>query len=210
MIRRTLFKNAIIVGSGAMLASKLMAQTPPQPEGPFYPVVDQIDKDADLIRVEGQKDIAKGEIVIVRGVVHDQNQKPIKNAKVEIWQACHSGRYDHPSDPNTSAPMDKNFQYWGVANTNEFGEYAFRTIRPGSYPAGDGWVRPPHIHFKIAAWGYHELITQMYFADETLNTTDLLLQKLNKKDQEKLVIRFYTQENSKHPVGHFNIEIDKI
>lgn len=210
MNRRSLLKNSAAAFSGVLLTSKvLQAKTPAQPEGPFYPVVDQIDKDADLIRVDGKSQIAAGKIVIVSGRVIDQNNQPVTNARVEIWQACDSGKYDHPADPNT-APLDPNFQYWGIAQTNNLGEYKFRTIIPGTYPAGSGWVRPPHIHFKISALGYIELITQMYFAGETLNDNDLIFKRLSKSDQNKVVVNFIAQENEKHPIGIFNIEIEKI
>jgi len=32
----------------------------------------------------------------------------------------------------------------------------------------------PHIHFRVAKKGMRELTTQMYFANEVLNETDLL------------------------------------
>ncbi len=210
MNRRSLVKNSIVAFSGVMLAANILeAKTPAQPEGPFYPIVDQIDKDADLIRVDGKIQIAQGKIVIVSGRVVDQHNLPVENARVEIWQACESGRYDHPSDPNT-APLDPNFQYWGIAQTNANGDYKFRTIIPGAYPAGDTWVRPPHIHFKISALGYLELITQMYFSGDSLNDKDLILKRLSKSDQKKVIVNFYLQENAPHPVGVFNIEIEKI
>lgn len=210
MNRRSLVKNSIVAFSGAMLAANILeAKTPAQPEGPFYPIVDQIDKDADLIRVEGKTQIAKGEIVIVSGRVIDQHNHPVANARVEIWQACESGKYDHPSDPNT-APLDPNFQYWGIAQTNTNGDYKFRTIIPGAYPAGDTWVRPPHIHFKISALGYLELITQMYFAGDKLNDKDLILKRLSQSDQNKVIVNFAKEESMPHPVGVFNIEIEKI
>ena len=45
MNRRSLLKNSAAAFSGVLLTSKvLQAKTPAQPEGPFYPVVDQIDK----------------------------------------------------------------------------------------------------------------------------------------------------------------------
>jgi protocatechuate 3,4-dioxygenase beta subunit len=57
---------------------------------------------------------------------------------------------------------------------------------PGAYPASETWMRPPHIHFKIAKKGYVELTTQMYFPDEALNETDLLLN--DKKPSERLLM----------------------
>lgn len=186
------------------------ALTPKQPKGPFYPVVDQIDTDADLIQIENSTQIADGEIVIVEGKVTDQNCIPVAGALVEIWQACKSGRYDHPSDPNT-AELDPNFQYWGKAITDSNGLYKFRTIIPGAYPADTNWVRPPHIHFKISKLGYLELITQMYFSgNDELNNKDLILQRLSKSQQKSVIVSFNVNASAPHPVGRFDIQIEKI
>lgn len=183
--------------------------TPKQVEGPFYPIVDQVDKDGDLVYVKGSSTQALGEIVIVEGIVTDQHCAPVKNALVEIWQACHTGRYNHEADPNT-AELDPNFQYWGKAITDAKGFYRFRTIIPGAYPADTGWDRPPHIHFKISALRHRELITQMYFAGQELNSKDLILQDLSAADQDKVIVDFKERTDQRHPVGQFNIQIRKL
>lgn len=216
--RRNLLKNSLI-STAALLTLPLNAKasalqckpgkTPAQTDGPFYPVVDQLDTDADLIQIPGATGAVKGKIIIVEGVVTDQACQVVPNALVEIWQACESGRYNHPSDPNT-APLDPNFQYWGKAVTDNQGKYRFRTIVPGSYPADVGWVRPPHIHFKISRLGYVELITQMYFAGEALNDKDLILKRLKLSDQSKVIVDFKTVEQAPYPIGTFNIQIEKI
>lgn len=197
-----------LVGQSAMQC-KSGQKTPAQDEGPFYPVVDQIDTDADLVQISGAQAGAKGKIIIVEGIVTDQICKPVPGTLVEIWQACESGRYNHPSDPNT-APLDPNFQYWGKAVTDNNGKYRFRTIVPGAYPADTDWTRPPHIHFKISRLGYMELITQMYFAGESLNAKDLILKKLKKSDQAKVIVEFKKLEDVPHPIGTFDIQIEKI
>ena len=216
--RRNLLKNSMIT-TAALLTLPLNAKaaeqcspagkTPVQTSGPFYPVVHQVDTDADLIMVTGAPAGAKGEIVMVEGIVTDQNCRAVPGALVEIWQACNSGRYDHPSDTNP-APLDPNFQYWGKAVTDNNGRYRFRTVVPGAYPANTDWVRPPHIHFKIARLGYIELITQMYFSGETLNSKDLILQRLKKSDQTKVIIDFKKSDSAPHPTGIFNIQIEKV
>jgi protocatechuate 3,4-dioxygenase beta subunit len=216
--RRELLKNGLL-STAALIATPRVLQaqnqacsklkTPAQVEGPFYPVVDQLDTDADLILVKGSQRVAKGQVVIIQGVVTDQNCQPVKSVLVEIWQACHTGKYDHPSDPNP-APLDPDFQYWGKAVTNEKGEYRFRTIVPGAYQADQNWVRPPHVHFKVSKLGYMELITQMYFAGHSLNSKDLILQRLAKPEQEKLIVQFKNIQGVPHPVGQFNINIEKI
>ena len=218
MNRRDLIKNSLITSIGLMALSRTAAAnelvckpglTPRQTEGPFYPVEDQLDTDADLIRLEGSSQLALGEVIIVQGQVTDQNCNPVKGVLVEIWQACASGKYNHPSDPNT-APIDPNFQYWGKSVTDEQGRYRFRTIFPGAYPADTDWIRPPHIHFKISRLGYKELITQMYFAGQELNGKDLILQDLSHEEQEKVVVPLRNIAGQAHPVGDFNIQIRKL
>lgn len=216
--RRNLIKNSLI-STAALLSLPLNAKaadmckpgiTPAQTEGPFYPAVDQVDTDADLVQVQGGTAGAKGKIIIVEGVVTDQQCKPVPGALVEIWQACESGRYNHPSDTNT-APLDPNFQYWGKAVTDNNGNYRFRTIVPGAYPADTNWIRPPHIHFKISRLGYIELITQMYFSDAAaLNNQDLILTRLKKSDQTKVIVEFKKTNKEPYPTGVFNIQIEKV
>ncbi len=205
LIKFSLFSTAAIV----TIPQLAFAITPPQTEGPFYPVSDQADEDTDLVIVNGSKQRAYGEVVLVEGTLTNQTGGVVANALVEIWQACSSGRYNHPSDTNT-APLDPNFQYWGKAVTNEKGFYSFRTIIPGSYPADVGWDRPPHIHFKISKLGYNELITQMYFEGEVLNAKDLILKKLSEEDQQKVIVKFKKAPDKDYAVGLFNIQIEKV
>lgn len=163
--------------------------TPAQTSGPFYPGEREFGHDTDLTRVPGATVRAKGEVIYVKGRVVDHNCRPVANANVEIWQACASGRYNSPKDPNT-APLDPNFRYWAETFTNEKGEYLFKTIVPGVYPADEKWDRPPHIHFKISKLGYKELITQMYFKDHPLNDVDLILQEIPGEQRETVIVDF--------------------
>lgn len=190
-------------------AAQLCGVTAPQPRGPFYPIVNQADKDTDLTTVVGSSAKAVGEVVWVTGTVRDQNCAVVDGALVEIWQACASGRYNHPNDPNT-APLDPNFQYWGRAITDAQGRYAFKTIRPGAYPADRDWVRPPHIHFRVMKRGYHELVTQMYFAGEGLNADDRILQSMSPQDQNEAIVQFQTPSMGGEPVGVFDLKIAKV
>jgi protocatechuate 3,4-dioxygenase beta subunit len=215
MNRRNLLRNGLLSSAALFTLPALAAdvckpgRTPAQTEGPFYPVAEQVDTDADLVVVQGKSQIADGEIVLVEGLLTDQQCLPVSGALVEIWQACRSGRYNHPSDPNT-APLDPNFQYWGKATTDKNGFYRFRTIIPGAYPADTNWMRPPHIHFKVSRLGYNELITQMYFDGNSFNKSDKILRQLKKIDQEKVIVQFHESPSAPHPVGTFNIQIVKV
>lgn len=174
------------IGATSVLARTAHTVTPAQTEGPFYPIRPQNDKDVDLTQIKGRKQKAQGRIIKVRGLILDEQGKPIENALVEIWQANSHGRYSHERDPNP-APLDANFQGWGQHKTKQSGGFAFTTIFPGAYPAAEDWMRPPHIHFKIARRGYHELTTQMYFPAQVLNNKDLILKKLTAEEQKKLI-----------------------
>jgi len=107
------------------------------------------------------------------GRVVDTHGQPLSGIKVEIWQANARGRYSHTNDTNP-APLDPNFQGYGVQVTDKNGFYRFKSIKPGAYPTGIGnWMRPPHVHFDVT--GRHEaLVTQMYFPGDPLNGKDQL------------------------------------
>lgn len=185
-----------------------LTPTPKQPLGPFYPVSYPIDSNADLTFVDGKLGKALGQIIFLSGIVSDESCKPIKGAVVEIWQACISGRYNHPSDTSDNI-LDNNFQYFGRVITNEKGEYLFKTIKPGSYVASGDWVRPPHIHFKVSLRGYQELVTQSYFAGDSLNAKDEILRRLPLGEQDKVVIDFKSNDKNEI-VGVFNITLKRL
>ena len=183
--RRRVVQGVFGVFIPTAAAAKLLS-TPSQTEGPFYPTRDQSDKDLDLTQVKGKDARAQGKVIHVQGNVISQQGTALAEAKVEIWQANTWGRYSHVRDPNR-APLDPNFQGWGIVQSDQNGFFRFKTIYPGFYPAGPGWQRPPHIHFKVYKPGYRRLTTQMYFPGEDLNQRDLILQNLDKKQQLMLI-----------------------
>ena len=194
--RRQFFKGALGVVAGLGASHSVLGQamdnmcdlTARQPEGPFYPVENQPDKDNDLTQVRGKKDKAKGQILYVFGHILNENCEPISGALVEIWQAAESGKYNHPSDPNP-APLDPHFQYWGKDVSDESGKYSFKTIIPGNYPAGDGWIRPSHLHYKVQKRGFFELITQLYFEGNPYNEKDRILKSLSPQERESVIVK---------------------
>ena len=113
--RRNLISKALIISgsliTGAKAFSKVCGLTPEQTEGPFYPIQNQADKNNDLTILKGNLTRATGKVVILSGIVQDDFCRPIEGAMVEIWQACHTGKYNHSSDPNP-AKLDPHFQYW--------------------------------------------------------------------------------------------------
>lgn len=209
MKRRQFFKSGVVTGALAGItgvSAEELAKTPRQAEGPFYPKVAHKDKDFDLTKIEGQEGTAKGKVVIISGVVLNTDGTPVEDATVDLWQANAAGRYSHPSDKN-QAPLDPNFQGWAIVPSGKNGEFKFKTIVPGSYPASEDWSRPPHIHFKVSKLGYVELITQMYFPGEKLNDTDKLLQRVPEAERAGLIAKLKSEDP---PTYEFRIVLDKV
>ncbi len=208
-------RRSMITASAGLAATVISATaigsataiTPANPEGPFYPVHKQADKDTDLTLIEGHTERAKGEVIRVTGQVLDDQGMPIEGALVDIWQANSYGRYDHEDDTATT-PIDPNFQGWGMVKTDADGRYAFTTIKPGAYGVDDEWDRPPHIHYKVSRRGYREIITQMYFAGEPLNENDNLLNKVTESERHLLVVDF--EEVDGVLQGDFSVVLAKV
>src|SRR5574341_786526 len=91
--------------------------------------------DNDLTQNAAKNGAPLGERIIVVGRVLDENERPVRNALVEIWQANAAGRYLHHVDQHP-APLDPNFTGAGRCLTDENGEYRFVTIRPALHEEG--------------------------------------------------------------------------
>ena len=197
--RRRIVKTGLLGGffssvyAQGLNAKALLLTTPEETEGPFYPLFVAKDKDFDLTEIKGSEGVASGRQVYIEGRVLDENGLPIENAIVDLWQANSNGRYRHPYDRNPS-PLDPHFQGWAIVHSSQQGKFRFKTIVPGAYPASRNWVRPPHIHFKITKQGFTDLVTQMYFPEEKLNTVDLLLQRKSKAEQALMIAKHVGSE----------------
>lgn len=193
--RRSFIKAGMVGGLAAAVSELAQAAdstgylpTPTEIEGPFYPITPQKDKDFDLTRIEGGSGIAQGRKIFIEGQVVDTDGQPVENATVDLWQANAAGRYRHPHDSNP-APLDLNFQGWAIVQSGRQGQFRFKTVFPGAYPASRNWMRPPHIHFKVSKRGYLELVTQLYFEGQKLNRSDLLLMRKNELEKQSMVAR---------------------
>jgi protocatechuate 3,4-dioxygenase beta subunit len=189
--------------------------TPSQTEGPFHPA----NRDNDLTRKDASSPVAQGQIIYITGTVLDENANPLSGALIEIWQAAANGKYNHPGDPNPK-PVDPHFQYWGREISDDQGNYVFKTIIPGHYPATPTWTRPAHVHFRVLRRGFRDLTTQMYFTPKSaeereLLEKDLLLQELSPAEQAKLIVEFSetpagSNFESGSLTGNFVIELKEV
>ena len=200
--RREILRMSATLGVASVAATRFaIAQTaeqrtPEQILGPFYPL-NTLGQNADLTKVPGQPGRAEGLVLNVMGRVLNLKGEPVRNAKVEIWQANAHGRYTHPSDHN-SAPLDPNFEGSAILTTDHDGRYRFKTIKPAAYPAGPNRMRPAHIHFQVSG-RQDRLVTQMYFEGDPYNETDRFLQTALK--QRDLLIAKLLQPTSEMEPG---------
>src|SRR5688500_3217209 len=193
--RRQMLEMAIGLGGFALSGTtgSVLAQeanrifTPSLVLGPFYPQMKPLDTDADLTVIAGKRGRAQGKIVHLTGRILNSKGEPVRGAKVEIWQANTHGRYSHPSDPNT-APLDPNFQGYGVQITDSEGRYRFKTIKPGAYVSFLAGMRTPYIHFVVAE-RFVRIVTQVFFPDEPLNERDNILNSLKSARKEAVIVK---------------------
>ena len=163
----------------AMSDVTLLPRTADQILGPFYPLVAP-SKGGDLTRKGGHSGRAAGQIIHLGGRVLDRAGKPVQRAQLQVWQANHHGRYDHPNDTNPAA-LDPCFEGFTVVETDDEGRYSLLTVKPGAYPAAPGMMRPSHVHFEV--FGKRErLITQMYFTGDAHHEADRFLQSSNRQE----------------------------
>jgi protocatechuate 3,4-dioxygenase beta subunit len=87
----------------------------------------------------------------VIGKVFNTRGEQQQNAKVEVWQTDHDGRYDL-----------NGFRYRALLHTDDKAQYQFQSVMPGHYPARVC----QHIHYLVRAEGCKPLITQLYFATD--------------------------------------------
>lgn len=166
----------------ACAAAQAPGATPRQTSGPFYPTDWSGDADADLVRVTGEAAQAQGAVTHLRGRLLALDGTPLAGARIEIWQCDALGIYRHPRDREVQ--RDMGFQGRGRMQVGPDGRFAFRTIRPASYPG-----RTPHIHVLVAAPGRSDLITQLYVADEPANARDVLFTRTPAAAREMLLLR---------------------
>jgi protocatechuate 3,4-dioxygenase beta subunit len=138
---------------------------------------------------------AKGELLILMGVIHDHRRTPVSGAIVEIWQSDSNGYYDHPRARGSDAldehwkiernDLDPNFRYFGSVETDSNGVYWFQTIRPLSYRVF-GFYRAAHIHMKVRSMNHGVLTTEVYFPgddDEKNREGDRVFQSREEKSE---------------------------
>lgn len=122
----------------------------------------------------------KGEPLVVRGRVIDNDGNPIAGATLDVWATNNDGFYDVQQK---GVQPEHNLR--GVFTTNANGEYWFRTVKPRYYPIpDDGPVgkllaalgrhpnRAAHLHFIVRAQGFDTVVTHIFTPDCQYLTED--------------------------------------
>ncbi len=188
--RRRFLKSLAIASAGFTLPGYLaeaLTLTPRQTEGPYYPYKNiPLDKDNDLLHLTDHLTAATGIPTTVSGRVLDASGNPIKNALVELWHADTNGNYIYSNTAARNPAADANFQGFGQYLTASSGAYAFRTIKAGLYPG-----RTRHFHFGITLPGNARFTTQLYWAGESGNASDSVLNGIADATQRASVVRTF-------------------
>lgn len=152
--------------------------TPRTIEGPLYVAGAPVEQG--FARLDDGRD-TDGQTLIMHGVVHDADGKPLPGAQVEVWHCDTRGFYSH-FDP-TGLQADFNMRRTIIADQD--GRYKFRSILPSGYGVPPGspteklltalgrhGERPAHIHFFISAPGHRKLTTQINIEGDPLINDD--------------------------------------
>lgn len=143
--------------------------------GPFH-VADAPERQmGDNISLDG-----KGESCLFEGRVLDLEGAPIAGARIDVWSDNADGYYD-VQQPDIQPKWNNR----GLFTTGADGVYAFRGIKPVSYPIpDDGPVgkllealgrhpyRPAHIHFIVTAPGFDKLVTHTFAGEDRYISSD--------------------------------------
>ncbi len=181
-----------------------VAITPWQTLGPYFMPALLRPDDADLTRRLPGGAVADGEVIEIAGSVFVHRGEPQRDALIEIWQANHHGKFDHPEDKR-NLPVDPNFAGFGRCLTDSEGGYRFRTIRPGPVPHPAGGWQAPCINVSIFCVGLlRRLLTRIYFAGDPRNDDDPVLCSITDADHRRTLI---APEISADPVRTFRFDI---
>jgi hydroxyquinol 1,2-dioxygenase len=151
--------------------------TPSTIEGPFHVA----EPPPDMADGSNMAASAPGIPCFVSGTVTGLAGEPISGAAIEVWQTDGDGLYEDQRDDVEGVWMRAMYR------TRADGAYAFRTVVPIAYtipmdgPVGElmnrtnmEHMRPAHMHFALAAPGYHSVVTHIFEAGDRYIDIDVV------------------------------------
>ncbi len=192
--RRDFLKIGLMGSAAALMFPKsLLAEcelTTSDVLGPFYSKNPPVRTVLAAPEEPGQRMFISGKVFA------DDCETPLGGAIVDIWHANDEGCY---SVFEQCTPGDDPFNLRGQMLTNENGEYAFESIRPGYYGA-----RPQHFHYRVVSPdGGTILTTQVYFEGDPVIPNDPFA---SSPDAAARIIPVNTQGNNEY--GTFDVNLD--
>jgi len=125
-------------------------------------------------------DDGSGDPVVVSGVVRAVDGTPIPGARLDVWETSATGLYA-VQDPEGQHPDNLR----GIFHSDPDGRFEFRAVRPVAYSIPDDGpvgrllrltgrhpMRAAHLHLRVSAPGYRELITHIFDADSDYLDSD--------------------------------------
>ncbi len=206
MNRREMLESCVVKGlllagtpmcSGSLFAlwqtteAKAAKPTPEEVLGPFFK---KHAPDSKMLRTPGEPGVP----LRVTGNVLNTRGEAVHEARIDMWQADHHGRYDL-----------QGYRFRTKLNLTAATKYDVETIMPGHYAD-----RPAqHIHYLISAPGHKQLITQLYFATDSYfeGDPDRTYAKGSIVGNRELIrpVILYEQPDAAHTSVNFDIILEK-
>lgn len=127
--------------------------TPASSEGPYF-------KAGAPERTSLLEPGLSGARLTLAGHVLTRSCAPVARARLDVWQADGTGRYDNDG-----------YRLRGYQLTDDLGSFRFETVVPAPYSS-----RIAHIHVKVQAPGRTSLTTQLFFPEDAGGRGDRLFQ----------------------------------
>jgi catechol 1,2-dioxygenase len=175
--------------------------------GPFYAAGSPRRAKGETMLVDDDK----GDRVVIRGTVSDDEGRPVAKATLDCWQNATAGFYA-VQQPGVQSVGNLR----GVYETAGDGTYEIRTVRPVPYgvpadgPVGDllrrngrGGMRPGHTHMWVKADGYKDLITHVFDAESDYLQDDAVF------GVRPSLIRRFTPDEEGELATRFDIVLDR-
>ncbi|HXF11951.1 MAG TPA: protocatechuate 3,4-dioxygenase subunit alpha [Terriglobales bacterium] len=160
-----------------MTAKENLTPSGSQTVGPFFHIGLQY-----MLDLESVAPAAPGAIEI-RGKVIDGNGNPVPDAMLEFWSA---------ENLTDGAELGSNGLPSGFRRTvtDADGSYSTTMNKPGPVPIGDGSSQAPHFFVMVFARGLlRQLVTRVYFANESANDADSVLRQISAERRHTLIAR---------------------
>ncbi len=145
---------------------QLLCEPTPYERTSNYPGSTRIITSNKLAKPAGKSQFAEGQLVMIKGKLRDSKCVPLRNARIEIWQANPSGYYRYASPAQLATPFAI-FAGNGVTYSDNEGNYSFMTMFPGSYAQ-----KAPHVNFRITSDYTRPMDTIMFFEGDARNQED--------------------------------------